>query len=102
MKTFTITEIQTTLPNDVRAQRFIQTLIDEKWVRCINQTTVKSTYEWLGVIVNENEILVMMKTSVDKTGNAISRIKEIHPYGLPALLYHQVNTTEEFYKWVNE
>ena len=66
------------------AETIAQTLVSEFLASCVNILPgLHSVYRWEGSIHNEKELLLIIKTSSDKTDAALGRLVEIHPYELP-------------------
>lgn len=48
--------------------------------------TVQSTYWWEGKIVNDQEALILMKTTSDKVLPLQEAIREVHSYKVPEII----------------
>jgi periplasmic divalent cation tolerance protein len=60
-------------------------LLDRRLVACVNMVPVRSCYRWKGEFCDEEEQLLMMKTTVAKTDEVITAIKAQHPYEVPEI-----------------
>jgi len=66
------------------AESIARTLVAEFLASCVNIVPgLHSVYRWKANIHNEKELLLIIKTSSDKTGAAMEKLVEIHPYELP-------------------
>ncbi len=66
------------------AEAIAQSLVTGFLASCVNIVPgLHSVYRWKASIHNEKEFLLIIKTSSDKTGAAMEKLVEIHPYELP-------------------
>ncbi|NYT06717.1 MAG: divalent-cation tolerance protein CutA [Methanomicrobiales archaeon] len=63
-----------------------KTLIEEHLAACVNVTGVTSFYRWEGEFCQDQEHLLIIKTTRDRADAAMSRIREIHSYDLPEMI----------------
>lgn len=86
------------------AKRAGRTLVEEKLAACVNIIpSIFSIYLWKGKIEQGEEALLIAKTLREKTEDIIQRIKELHPYELPAILVIPLcECLEDFVKYVKE
>ncbi|UTW57372.1 divalent-cation tolerance protein CutA [Kordiimonas sp. SCSIO 12603] len=77
-------------------------LVREKLIACANvQTGIRSIYEWDGVIQLDNEVAVTMKTVASHVDAVISKVKEMHSYGVPCITVSPiVDGNPEYLEWV--
>lgn len=77
----------TTLPNADKATEIARVLVEEKLAACANiLPAVRSIYRWEGKLMDENEVLVLLKTRADTVERLKARILELHPYEVPEVL----------------
>ena len=94
--------IKTTLPEEFRefeVTSFSQSLV-ESGASCVTHHLVTSTYEWEGEIISNKEWSLSVKLSKSKTEDVIHKIKQIHPYEIPQLLFSSWNSSPEYYSWI--
>ena len=96
----TITAIDT----KEQAIKIAKTLVEEKLASCVQIIgPITSIYKWKGKIEEENEFLLLIKTTSSCYKQLEKRIKEIHPYELPEIMaIEAVDFLEEFGKWIIE
>ena len=76
--------ILSTIDTATEAERIARDLVDNRLASCVNISPgLQSVYRWQGEIHSDKELLLIIKTSSDKTDMAIKRIVELHPYDLP-------------------
>jgi periplasmic divalent cation tolerance protein len=62
---------------------------------------VTSHFFWKGELSREKEAMILVKTTKEKAGKVIKKIKEIHKYQLPEILFFQPAGGEKRYlDWV--
>lgn len=70
-----------TVPDDDTATNIARTLLEEQLVACVNVLpAVRSLYRWQGKIMDERELLLLMKTEADRYGALEARVRALHPY----------------------
>ena len=62
----------------------------------------KSVYSWKGKLCKDNECIVFAKTSERKAEQCGKRIKELHSYELPAIIFLTAKASKEYGKWVDD
>lgn len=73
--------------NKAKALEMGKTLIKEKLIACTNIIEkVTSIYEWEGEIVEESEVLMIMKTKHLLFDELQTRIEELHTYSCPCII----------------
>ena len=79
--------IYSTIDDIIDARRIAATLIEEQLVACVNIIPkIESTYKWEGKIENDEESLIIAKTTDKNVRKAIKRIKMLHSYELPDII----------------
>lgn len=76
----------TTLANEDEAQSMSRMLIDRNLAACTQEFTVNSRFRWNDAIQNETEVVMLVKTAVDRVESAVEAIKEVHSYDLPEII----------------
>jgi len=78
--------LSTTLANENEAQKMSQMLIDRKLAACTQEFEVNSRFRWNDTIQTETEVVLLVKTAVDRVEATIEAIKEAHSYDLPEII----------------
>ena len=82
-----VAAIYTTIDNIQDARKIAQTLVEEQLVACANIIPeIESIYRWEGKIENENEVVIIAKTTDPNVKKTIQRIKDLHSYDLPDII----------------
>ena len=93
--------VYTTLPNWLEAQSFAAQLIEQKLAACVNiLPEMMSLYEWQGEIKQEQEVVVLIKTTQAKISALETFCKENHPYDEPAFIHWPAGASATFEQWV--
>ncbi len=94
--------VLTTMPQEKSAE-IAKALIDRRLAACATITGVRSIYRWKGAVCDEEEALVILKTTPGKVHPLISGIRELHPYEVPEILALPVTGGYlPYFHWVEE
>ncbi len=96
--------VLTTLPSEEQAVELAKALLERRLVACVNVVPgVRSLYRFKGVLSDEGEHLLLMKTSSSRYDDLAAAVSELHPYEVPELLALAVERGSESYlQWVSE
>ena len=76
-----------TATNETVAHEIAHHLIQAKLAACINVLpNIKSIYHWNNEIVEDNEVLMMIKSESSKQQILIDTLVKIHPYDTPEVI----------------
>ena len=82
-----VSVVYSTIDNMQDARKIATRLVEEQIVACVNIIPkIESIYRWKGKIENEEEIVIIAKTSDQNVKKAIHRIKELHSYEVPDIV----------------
>ena len=95
-------DIYFTCRNGKEAERISEALVKERLAACCNIVKARSVYIWKDRLCNGKECIVFAKTSEKKAKQCEARIKEMHSYELPAIVFLTAKASKEYGKWVNE
>ena len=77
----------TTFANEDDAARVARVLLEERLVACANLLPgARSLYRWEGVVRDEREVVVLLKTRKQDWTALLSRLHDLHPYDTPELV----------------
>jgi periplasmic divalent cation tolerance protein len=96
--------VYSTHKNKSEALQMAKTLSKEKLIACANIIDqVTSVYEWNGEICEENEVIIIMKTSKSHFENLKKRIEEIHSYDCPCIIALPIKDgNQDYLSWLNQ
>lgn len=61
-------------------------LLESRLAACVQQIGIASRYRWDGEVKCDEEILLLVKTSVEAAGAAMRAIEENHSYEVPEIV----------------
>jgi periplasmic divalent cation tolerance protein len=93
-----------TVPSIEEGQSIAETLLKNKIVACVNIIEgIKSIYRWKGEIHRDEESLLIIKTTEDKSQTLIETIEEIHSYETPECVGFRIEKgSDDYLNWLNE
>jgi len=93
-----------TFPDRGIAQRICNQLVIEKFVACANVLPgIESIYRWKEKIESGNETLVFFKLSDDRQSEFQEKLRSLHPYEVPEIIFVPVSGgLPEYLRWVAE
>lgn len=95
--------IYSTFLNKEKAVEVGKKLLEDKLIGCFNVFPIISGYWWKGEMVEDEEVGVIFKTSEKSVENVFKRLKELHPYDIPAILWVRIDrVSEEYERWIEE
>lgn len=94
--------IYTTHPDKATAEKISNQLVKERLVACANIFPINSAFFWEGTCQNEAEFVAIVKTRNKLAKKVASRILELHPYDVPAIVRWKVTANKAYEKWIKE
>ena len=96
--------VLTTLGTSADVDGFARTLVEERLAACVNVLPpMQSTYRWKGMVEQDTERQVVIKTAADRVGALRARVRELHTYDLPEFVVLVVTDGDRGYlDWVLE
>ena len=93
-----------TFPDKDAARQATRALVEERLIACGNLLPgVESIYTWQGKIETSAEVLVVLKTTMQKADEAMLRLRGLHPYDVPEILRIGVEDGwPDYLQWVRE
>jgi len=91
-----------TFPDRETAQRISNQLVTEKLAACANiLPAIESVYRWKGEIETGNETLVFFKLSEDQQSTFQEKLRSLHPYEVPEIIFVPVASgLPEYLRWI--
>ena len=96
--------ILSTFPDRETAHRISNQLVTEKFAACANiLPAVESIYRWKDKIETGSEILVFFKLSEDRQSAFQEKLRSLHPYEVPEMIFVPVSSgLPKYLRWVVE
>ena len=78
-------------------------LVEERLAACVNRLECRSTYRWEGEVLEEEEVVLLAKTTDERYADLASRVEELHPYDVPCIeRFDERAALEAFDEWIAE
>lgn len=97
--------VLTTLPADGEiATAFARTLVEERLAACVNvMGEMLSVYPWEGLVEEEQERQIIIKTAADRLESLWERVKELHSYEVPEFIVLPITDGNDAYlRWMKD
>lgn len=76
-----------TCPDVATAEHIARELVATSLVACVNVVPgVRSIYRWNGAVQADEEVLMILKTTVERLPDVRERLLALHPYDLPEIV----------------
>lgn len=95
--------VLTTVGNIEEAHKIIYTILESKLAACMQTINIGSHYIWKGEVCNDNEVLILFKTTWNLYDDLEAKIKEIHSYDTPEIIAIDIEKGYKGYlDWLKE
>jgi periplasmic divalent cation tolerance protein len=93
----------TTTATKKEAEKIARSLLSQRLIACANIVgSVSSLFWWKEKISQENEFLLLMKTSTDLFDRLAATIKQTHSYEVPEIIAVPITKGEQSYlEWLS-
>ena len=83
------------------AERVAEALVGEKLAACVNiHGQMRSVYEWKCAVERQDEAAAFIKTRAALKERVMARLRELHPYEVPAMLVLPIaGGNEDYLDW---
>ncbi|GAB5603529.1 divalent-cation tolerance protein CutA [Thermus sp. FJN-A] len=76
-----------TVPSEEVARTLAKTLVEERLAACVNIVPgLTSVYRWQGEVVEDKELLLLVKTTTHVFPRLKERVLALHPYTVPEIV----------------
>lgn len=102
METFFIVYI--TCSSLEQAKSIGKTIVEERLSACANCIpAMESIYTWKGNLQEDSEAILILKTTSKRIEELIKRVKELHSYENPCIVYYKLEGgSKEYLDWILE
>jgi len=88
--------------NREEAEKIAMAIVEEKLAACVNYFPINSIYRWQGKVETGEEYVLICKTAREKFTKLKKRVKQLHSYELPVILFWKFRAEREVLEWINE
>jgi periplasmic divalent cation tolerance protein len=95
--------VTTSLPDKHAANELAKRLIDAHLAACVQiHSGVQSVYCWDGRVCEEQEVVLVAKTTAEQWAAIAAFIKRNHPYDVPEIIGQSITHCNDAYaEWVS-
>ena len=96
--------ILSTVDKKEDAQTIANHLVSNRTAACVNIIpNLESVYTWENKLCQENEFLLMIKTTANNEINVYEYLLDVQPYDTPEIISLPIqNGSQAFLKWIRE
>ncbi len=93
-----------TCPDPTVAAEVATALIEQNLAACVNRVPgIRSYYRWQGHLEQEDEVLLLAKTTRARFPALEQAIRALHPHAVPEIIALPITAGAEAYlKWISE
>lgn len=93
-----------TASNQEEAAKISEQAVQSRLAACATMVpSVQSLYRWEGKVVNDQEVLVLLKTTADKYSALQDSVRKMHSYEVPEILGISVDKgLPQYLEWVRQ
>ncbi|MCC7257625.1 MAG: divalent-cation tolerance protein CutA [Gammaproteobacteria bacterium] len=93
-----------TCPGNTVAAEIATALIEQNLAACVNRIPgVRSYYRWDGHLQQEDEVLLLVKTTRARFDQLETTIRSLHPHEVPEIIAVPIAAGAEAYlKWISD
>lgn len=93
-----------TVPDQETAKAVAKALVEERLAACVNIVpNLGSVYRWQGEVVEDNEVMLLIKTRRERYAELETRIRSLHPYNLPEVIALPIQQGSiPYLNWISE
>jgi periplasmic divalent cation tolerance protein len=89
-----------TAPPDA-AGEIARTVVEERLAACVNRVRCESTYRWEGEVVDDDEVILLVKTTDERYDDLVARVVDCHPHDVPCVeRFDETDVLDEFGSWI--
>lgn len=94
--------VYVTTANEEEARRIGRTLVERKLAACANIVpAIQSIYEWEGKVVEDDETLLLLKSTATALEELTACVKELHSYSVPCVTAFPIaGGNKDYIQWV--
>jgi len=93
-----------TAPSKDVGREIGQTLLERRLAACINVVpAVESLYVWQGEVCDDEEVLLVIKTTAAAFDALVTAVRNVHPYDVPEIIALPIAAGfQDYLDWISE
>ncbi|MFC7007084.1 divalent-cation tolerance protein CutA [Halalkalicoccus salilacus] len=85
------------------APSLARTLVEDRLAACVNRIPCRSTYRWNGEVIDDDEEILLAKTTDERYPDLVDRVEAEHPYDVPCIeRFEEADVLPTFEDWITE
>ena len=92
----------TTESNKKTAKKIAKLLVKKKLAACVSLKNIYSIYQWKGVIEEDMEVEIIIKSKPKLKNVLIAFLKKKSTYELPQILSKKFNSEKKYINWIKK
>lgn len=94
--------VYVTAPTEA-APSLARILVEERLAACVNRVPCRSTYRWDGEVIDDDEEILLAKTTDERYPALVERVEAEHPYDVPCIeRFDAGEILPAFADWIEE
>lgn len=90
-----------TVPREA-ADDLARTLVEERLAACVNRVDCRSTYRWEGEVHEDDEAILLAKTTDETYDRLVERVRTVHPHDVPCVeRFDEADVFGPYADWVH-
>ncbi|NEV63484.1 divalent-cation tolerance protein CutA [Thiorhodococcus minor] len=91
-----------TCPSRETAITLARALVEEHLAACVNLLPgIRSVYRWEGRVQEDDELLLLIKTTGKRMDDLTSRLRQLHPYDVPEIIAAPISEgLDDYLSWI--
>lgn len=87
-----------------QAKSIGKAIVEERLAACANCIPgMQSIYTWKGTLQEDNEVILILKTTSKRIAELEKRVKELHSYENPCIIYFKLEGgSKDYLDWIVE
>lgn len=97
-----ISMVYITLPSEEKAKEIARMLLEKHLIACATMWPCHSMYWWDSAIQNDQEYIMLAKTTAEKFEQLKKEVSHIHPYQVPCIVKIDATANTPYAQWVRD
>ncbi len=96
-----MTLVYITCKDKKEAEKISRHLLKKRIIACANLFPIRSIYRWNNKIVNDNEFVIIAKTTNKNFKEVVTETKKLHSYQIPCILKINATANRDYEAWAS-